>query len=167
MRAAAQGREGPRVLVMGEKSTGKTTLVKTLTSYATRQGYQPLVLNMDPEEGMLSLPGTLSAAVFATIMDVEATDGWGGTPTSGPSSVPVKLPLVYYFGKRSPKEQPEFYKELTSRMAGTASGRLSEDADVRRSGVIIDTAGVTEDSKIELDLIAHIVEEVSGSSNLV
>lgn len=142
---------------------GKTTLARTLTAYATRQGFQPIVFNADPEDAVLTLPGTLSAAVFGTIMDVEAVgDGWGGTPTSGPSPVPVKLPLVHYFGSRTPGEESGYYKQLASRLAGAVSGRLSEDDEVRRSGIIVDSMGVEEDSPDGIQLLAHIIEEVSG-----
>lgn len=160
--AARDGREGPRVLITGGVNTGKTTLARTLTSYATRQGYQPLVVNADPKEGLLSLPGTLSASVLATVMDPEAVDGWGSTPTSGPSSVPVKLPLVFYYGLESPEEDPDFYRELVSKLAGSVSGRLNEDENVKNSGVIIDGTGLPEQTKDGFDLVAHIVDEFSS-----
>lgn len=161
--AAKERRAGPRVLITGLPNSGKTTLARTLTSYATRQGYQPLVVNADPKEGMLSLPGTLTASVFATIMDPEAVDGWGSTPTSGPSSVPVKLPLVFYYGQESPEEDPDFYRELMSKMAGSVSGRLNEDESVQSSGVFIDSIGINENDQAGLDLLAHIVDEFSSA----
>lgn len=163
MRAAAarDGREGPRVLVTGSANSGKTTLAKILTSYATRQGHQPLVVNADPKESMLSLPGTLTASVFATVMDPEAVDGWGSTPTSGPTSVPVKLPLTFFYGRGTAEEDPDFYRELMSKLAGSVSGRLSEDEDVKSSGVIVDGISLSEESKAGPDLVAHIVDEFS------
>lgn len=163
--AARDRREGPRVLIAGPPNTGKTTLARTITSYATRQNQQPLVVNADPKEGMLSLPGTLSAAVFATVIDPESVGGWGSTPTSGPSGVPVKLPLVYNFGRASAEDDPDFYRALVARLAGTASGRLSEDESVRASGVVVDTMGISEKSKIGLDLLAHIVDELSSTAS--
>lgn len=160
--AARDGREGPRVLLAGPRGAGTTTLARTLTSYATRQGQQPLAVNTDPREGMLSLPGTLSAAVVATVMDPESRDGWGGTPTSGPSVVPVKLPLVLFYGRAEAAEEPALYKALVSRLAGAVSARLAEDPAVKSTGMIVDTAAVDEGDGDSLDLLAHIVDELSS-----
>lgn len=162
MQAAKEGREGPRVLVTGPASVGKTTLVRTLASYATRRSHQPLVVNLNPREGMLSLPGTLSASVFASILDPEAVDGWGSTPISGPSPVPVKLPLVFYYGRAGVEEDTEFWRELVGKLAGTVSGRLSEDEQVKASGVMADGVAVGEGDGVALELLAHAVDELSG-----
>lgn len=163
--AGREGREGPRVLVAGGKTkVGKTICARTLTSYATRRGEQPLVVNTDPKDGMLTLPGSLSAAVFATVMDIEAADGWGATPASGPSAVPVKLPLAYSLGRKTwtgeGGGEDTLCKELISRLAGRVSKRLSEDQDVKRAGVILDTAGSEGVSDVEM--LGHIVDEFSG-----
>ncbi|KAG9253814.1 Pre-mRNA cleavage complex II protein Clp1-domain-containing protein [Emericellopsis atlantica] len=159
--AARERKHGPRVLITGPADVGKTTVTRTLASYATKQGSQPLVVNCDPEEGILTLPGTLSAAVFATVMDPEATDGWGSTPTSGPSSVPVKLPIVQYYGQRNAEDEPQFYRELVARLADTVSGRMQEDADVKASGVIIDSIDLVAKGDEGYDILAHIVDEFS------
>lgn len=166
MRAAAarERREGPRVLIAGPRASGKTTLARTLASYATRLGQQPIVVNADPGEGMLSLAGTMGAGVFATVMDPVAADGWGSTPTSGPSVVPVKLPLVYYYGRESAEEDADVYRQLFGRLAGGVSGRLSEDADVKSAGVIVDAMGVEAGSERGVDLLAHMVDELSGKN---
>ncbi|KAK7435836.1 pre-mRNA cleavage complex II protein Clp1 [Colletotrichum acutatum] len=164
-RAAAERREGPRIAVCGPPTTGKTSLTRTLTSYAARVGAQPLVVNTDPKEGMLSLPGTLSASVVGSLLDVEAVDGWGTTPTSGPSQVPVKLPLVYYYGHASSEEDPAKYKELVSKMAATVTSRLGQDPEVKGSGMIIDTQAVTETNQVGMENFVHVVEELSASLN--
>lgn len=155
--------DGPRVMVVSPPTTGKTSLVRTLAAYATRMGAQPLVVNADPKEGMLTLPGTLSASVFASVMDIESGDGWGSTPSSGPSAVPVKLPLVFYHGKATPEEDVELYRELVSRLANSVTARFNQDSAVRSSGMIIDTPGISEKSKTGLDCLAHIAEELSGT----
>jgi polyribonucleotide 5'-hydroxyl-kinase len=117
--------QGPRIAIIGPEDAGKTSLVKILTAYAVRQGRKPAVVNLDPKEGVLSIPGTLTATSFSTIMDVE--EGFGSSPTSGPSPVPVKLPLVYYYGLESPEGNTKLYKALVSRIAVAVSSRLSED----------------------------------------
>ncbi|KAK6819375.1 pre-mRNA cleavage complex II protein Clp1 [Apiospora arundinis] len=157
---------GPRVLVCGPASTGKTSLVRMLTGWATRMGGQPMVVNTDPTHGMLALPGTLSAAVFATIMDI--TTEWGGTPSSGPTAIPVKLPLSYLYGLRSPDENPKLYRALISRLAAATTSRLADDPDVRRAGMVIDTGDLSSatdgDSNTGgYDAIAHVVSEFSAN----
>lgn len=154
--------QGPRVLVCGPATSGKTSLVRMLTALATRMGEQPMAVNTDPSEGMLSLPGTLSAGVFATIMDIEGEGGgWGGAPSSGPAAVPVKLPVVFCYGKEKAEEDVPLYKSLVSRLAGAATARMAEDPAVRSAGMIIDTPGVNMSSKTGPEVLAHIVEEFS------
>lgn len=160
--AEARGAHGPRVLVVGPANCGKTTLVRSLAAYATRMGDQPLVVNLDPDEGMLSLPGTLSAAVFASMMDVEARQGWGAAPASGPGSIPPKVPIVHFFGRQRPEEDLPLYRDLVTAMADSVSERLSGDESVRRSGLIIDTAAVDRESKDGLALLSHIISEFSS-----
>ncbi|KAI0111491.1 Clp1-domain-containing protein [Daldinia grandis] len=166
LRAAAEKTRqmGPRILVVGPPNAGKTSLVKMLTGWATRMGRQPLVVNTNCREGMLALPGSLSAAVFATIIDI--TTDWGNTPSSGPSAVPVKLPLVYNYGLGQPEENMRLYKRLLSRLAVTATSRLAEDPDVKTAGLLIDTGGVNV-SRGSYDHIAHIVAEFSINIVLV
>lgn len=158
------GTQEPRVLVVGPNNSGKTSLVKLLTAYATRSGRQPIVVNTDPGEGMLSIPGSLTATAVSSVIDVE--EGWGSSPTSGPSSVPVKLPLVYFFGLKSPEEDPKLFKPVCSRLALAVTGRLAEDEEVLKSGVIIDTPGVISQGKNGYDIISHIVSEFSGMLHL-
>ncbi|KAH8154848.1 uncharacterized protein LAJ45_01379 [Morchella importuna] len=153
-------KQGPRVMIIGPEDAGKTSLVKILTAYAVRQGRMPCVVNLDPKEGMLSLPGTLSATSFSTIMDVE--EHFGSSPTSGPSPVPVKLPLVYYYGLASPEANAPLYRALVSRMALAVSSRLSEEDGSRVSGCIIDTSGIAS-----YDVISHAVSEFSVDTLVV
>ncbi|KAI0150357.1 Pre-mRNA cleavage complex II protein Clp1-domain-containing protein [Xylariaceae sp. FL1272] len=163
MRAAAHkaGELGPRVLVVGPPNSGKSTLVRTLTSWATRMESQPMVVNTDCREGMLTLPGTLSAAVFATLIDI--TTEWGSLPSSGASSIPVKLPLAYYYGLSQPDDNPTLFKRLLGRLAIAVTSRLSEDPDVKSAGILIDTSGVPTGARtpVYYDFLAHIVAEYS------
>ncbi|KAL1967949.1 hypothetical protein VTN77DRAFT_2366 [Rasamsonia byssochlamydoides] len=170
MRQEAQssgGKDGPRVLILGPEDAGKTSLTKILTSYATKMGRQPIVVNLDPTEGMLSIPGTLTATAFRSMLDVE--EGWGSSPMSGPSPVPVKLPLVYFYPLQSPLEADgNIFKPIVSRLALSVTGRMAEDDDAREAGIIVDTPGVLgQGSAKALELIHHIVTEFSISTILV
>ncbi|KAI9679339.1 MAG: Cleavage polyadenylation factor subunit clp1 [Caeruleum heppii] len=157
--SALAEREGPRVLVVGPENAGKSSLIKILTAYAAKAGRQPLVVNVDPREGLLSIPGSLTATAFSSIVDVE--EGWGSSPTSGPSPVPVKLPLVYYYGLASPEANSRMYKPITTRLAVAVTSRLAEDQEAKEAGCLIDTPGVISQGKGGYDIIQHIVSEFS------
>ncbi len=148
---------GPRVMVVGPNNSGKTSLVKILAGYAVRMGRSPVVVNTDPAEGMLSLPGSLSATVMSTLMDIE--EGWGSSPASGPSQTPVKLPLVYWLGLGSPEEDTKIFKPVCSRLALAVTGRLDEDEEVKRSGIIVDTSGISSAGKNSYEVLSHTASE--------
>lgn len=158
--ATSSGRDGPRVLILGPEDAGKTSLVKLLTAYATRSGRQPLAVNLDPKEGLLSIPGSLSAAAFSSTIDVE--EGWGSSPTNGPSPIPVKLPLVYYYGQANPDAHPGIYKPIVRRLALAVLSRLQEDGEAKASGCLIDTPGAISQGKGGYEIVQHIVSEFQG-----
>ena len=160
--ASSEGRDGPRIMIVGSENAGKTSLVKILTAYATKVGRQPVVVNLDTKEGMLSIPGTISATTFTSVMDVE--NGWGSSPMNGPSQVPVKLPLVYYMGLANPEEKTSIYKPVVSRLALSVMSRLQDDGEAKESGVIIDTPGIISHGKGGYEIIQHIISEFLGKS---
>ncbi|KAL1640540.1 Cleavage polyadenylation factor subunit clp1 [Diplodia intermedia] len=157
---------GPRVLVVGPENAGKTSLVRMLTAYAVKMGRQPVLVNLDPRQGMLSPPGSLATAAVASVLDVE--EGWGSSPINGPSPVPVKMPLVYHYGLGSPDDNPKMYRGLVTRLALAVTSRLGEDDDARRSGCFIDTPGVLSvDKRGVYENIQHVVSEFSVNVILV
>ncbi|KAL6710371.1 Cleavage polyadenylation factor subunit clp1 [Coniothyrium glycines] len=150
---------GPRILVVGPENSGKTSLVKTLTSYAVKSGRQPVIVNLDTRQGMLSVPGSFSAAAYSSIVDIE--EGWGISPISGPSPIPVKMPLVYQYGLKDP-EEGKVFKPLVTRMALAVTSRLEEDKASKQAGFIIDSSGSISQGKNGVyDNIEHIVSEFS------
>lgn len=160
------GSMGPRVLIVGPENSGKTSLVKILTSYAVKDGREPVVVNLDPRQGMLSPPGSFSTATIASILDVE--EGWGSSPISGPSPAPVKMPLCYHFGVEHPEQNTKIFRPLVTRMALAVTSRLTEDIAAKQSGCIIDTSGSLSSGKGGgYALIQHIVSEFSINVVLV
>lgn len=159
--AVQTGELGPRVLVVGPESAGKTSLVKTLAAYAVKTARQPVVVNLDPRQGMLSVPGSLTAAAFSSIADIQ--EGWGSSPISGPSPIPVKMPLVYHYGLKDP-EEGKLFKPLVTRMALAVTSRLVEDKASRHTGFIIDSPGAISQGKGGVyENIEHIISEFSGA----
>ncbi|KAI4238643.1 MAG: hypothetical protein LQ349_000954 [Xanthoria aureola] len=158
--AVPTGQDGPRVLVLGPEDAGKTSLVKLLTAYATHSGRQPVTVNLDPKEGILSVPGSLSAVTFSSILDVE--EGWGSSPVNGPSPIPVMLPLVYYYGQANADSGDRIYKPIVTRLAVAVLSKLQDDRHVGSSGCLIDTPGaISQGGKGGYDIIQHIVSEFS------
>lgn len=166
--AAADAPGGPRVLVLGPDDSGKTSLVKTLAAYAVRAGRAPCVVNLDPREGMLALPGCVSAAVFGpgSMMDVDdsvGSNGWGSSPVQGSSAAPLKLPVVYHYGAERPEEMPEVFKPVVSRLALAVSSRFEEDGPVKEAGILVDMAGSVCSGKAGMDIIEHVISELSST----
>lgn len=156
---------GPRILVVGPESSGKSSLVKILTSYAVKTGRQPMVINLDPRQGMLSIPGSFSAAAYSSIIDIE--EGWGSSAISGPSPIPVKMPLVYHYGLKDP-EEGKVFKPLVTRMALAVTSRLEEDAASKQAGFIIDSGGsISQGRNGVYENIEHIVSEFSGACDVL
>lgn len=135
--SAAQASKVPRVLVIGPKDSGKTSLCKLLAAYANKSGRFPMLVNVDPTESVFATPGALSAAVISDILDVE--QGWGSSAITGPMLLHTKQPLVYLYGLESIQTNLKFYTQQTSRLALGVNARIQEDALVRSSGIIIDT----------------------------
>ena len=160
--SASAGRDGPRVMIVGPENAGKTSLAKMLTAYATRSGRQPVLVNLDPKEGVLTVPGTFSAATFTSILDVE--EGWGSSPTNGPTQVPVKLPLVYFLGSESSEEDPTRSKPILSRLALSVINKLHDNNEAKATGCIIDTPGSFSQGKTNYDTLQHAISEFQGKS---
>ncbi|KJX92578.1 mRNA cleavage factor complex II protein Clp1 [Zymoseptoria brevis] len=151
--------DGPRVLVVGPDFVGKTSLVRSLAAWGARSGYTPTVLNLDPREGILAPPSSLTAVTVDSQLEVDS--GYGIPSSSGPTLSPVRTPLIYHFPYASPLEKPEVYKAVVTRMALSVMNKLEENQATKRGGIIVDTPGTLNDPRSNYDLIAHLVSELS------
>ncbi|GMM37477.1 cleavage polyadenylation factor subunit [Saccharomycopsis crataegensis] len=146
----------PRVLVIGGKDSGKTTLSKVLVSYAVKMDSFPMVVNLDPQEGVYTMPGALSATVVNDVLDVE--QGWGQSILSGASAFHPTQPAVTYYGYDHINSNPSYYRYNIQKLASVVDKRLENDEMVRQTGVIIDTPALTNKDS---SLIEEIVEAFS------
>ncbi|CCH60640.1 hypothetical protein TBLA_0D01320 [Henningerozyma blattae CBS 6284] len=150
--------DGFRAMVVGKSSSGKTSLCRTLASYAIKsKPYQPLYVNTNPQDGILSMPGCLTATPISDILDAQSAT-WGQSMTSGATALHSKQPLVRNFGLENVSENRKLYMNVITQLANDVRNRLEEDSLVCRSGTIIDSPplSVFDDDFIELK---HIVKE--------
>ncbi|KAG0346778.1 Cleavage polyadenylation factor subunit clp1 [Podila humilis] len=155
--ATQNKRQGPRVLIVGPNDVGKTSLSKLLLSYALKQSRQPIYIDLDCSEGSITMPGCLTATPLTEMIDVE--EGFGSSATSAPTAGSAVMPLAYYYGFPSPKDNVKLYTLLMSRLAQTVNRRLEEDEAARTSGVIIDTNGLIDATGYQV--IAHCIKAFS------
>ncbi|CAG8442612.1 2336_t:CDS:10 [Diversispora eburnea] len=145
---------GPKVLIVGPEDVGKTSLSKILLSYALRQGRQPIFVDLDVNEGSVTMPGTLTATPINQIIDVE--EGFGSSTTTLPFLGSSMIPITYYYGYSDPGENVKLYKMLTAKLANTVKLRIANDKDAKTSGIVIDTSGLIDN--IGYEIIQHCVD---------
>lgn len=153
---------GPCVLVCGPKESGKSSLVRLLTAYACKVGRTPIVVDLDPSDNGISVPGTLSACPFdnaALTVEMYAQNSMTPSPvTSNPnpttatvnSSNPdtmsnVATPLVLWHGNIF--IQDDLYKAQCSALAEKIQQRFEVDEGSRSSGIIVNTNASIQEEK--------------------
>ena len=55
---------GPKVLITGSTNSGKTTLTRILCNYILKLGWNPLLVDIDVGNNLLSPPGTIAASLI-------------------------------------------------------------------------------------------------------
>ncbi|SMN20562.1 similar to Saccharomyces cerevisiae YOR250C CLP1 Subunit of cleavage factor I (CFI), involved in both the endonucleolyitc cleavage and polyadenylation steps of mRNA 3'-end maturation [Maudiozyma saulgeensis] len=149
--------DGPKVMIIGNKRAGKTALCRTLCSYTIKfKSYQPMFINLNPQESIFSPPGCLSATPISDILDVQLPI-WGQSMTSGATALHSKQPLLKLFGLEMIPENRELYMATVKMLAEDVSERLQRDALIQRSGCIINTPPLSQldDTLKELVEIIH------------
>ncbi|KAG7819933.1 hypothetical protein KL919_005197 [Ogataea angusta] len=145
--------EGPRVLVIGGKDSGKTALCRTLASYAEKQDHQPMLVNLNPRDFQFVIPGNLSATAISDLFNLENV-ALGESVTTGPSFYHQKQPLAKTFGLEKFSDNVKLYRYLIQQLGKSVRKRLDNDIKVKKSGVIVDTPAFTIK---EYDIIEEIV----------
>uniref|UniRef100_A0A6U0IA75 Protein CLP1 homolog n=1 Tax=Minutocellus polymorphus TaxID=265543 RepID=A0A6U0IA75_9STRA len=131
--------EGPRVMVAGSSDCGKSTLVRTLTSYAVKLGRCPMLVDIDPSQNMLSVPGTIGAAPMkAASVDVSSHTSLDYSIACATS------PLVYWYGSTDISTNPALYKALLDKLGANIDARMEGDVDAKADGFVLNTSGILE-----------------------
>lgn len=141
--AVEQQHSGPRIVIIGSRASGKTSISKTLASYANKMNNTPILVNLQPRDGVFALPGSLTATPISDFFDIESCNGYGFTTTSGTLSHNPKQPIVKNFGMVDFNENLELYKLMIEKLGITVLSRLEQDLNVKNSGIIVDTPALT------------------------
>ncbi|CAH7685395.1 hypothetical protein PPACK8108_LOCUS19910 [Phakopsora pachyrhizi] len=151
-------RPGPRVMVIGTVSSGKSTLIKTLANWAVRSGRTKLegpgllLVNLDPNNGGFTIPGTFSIAPLnVSIPTTTSVLPLGSTPTTGPPSTNDQVPnpslfapalnaLTFYYGHSQLGRNLDQASALIKRMGTSLEARIENSCETAlwRGGVLVD-----------------------------
>ncbi|UKJ88272.2 polynucleotide 5'-hydroxyl-kinase [Theileria orientalis] len=113
--ACLKNKQGPRVLVTGSPSSGKSSFCMILCNYAFRSGWTPVFVEADPrgstdKRPIRFHPGTVGATVITDMDDV--------TP---------KNPLVYFYGYSYSNDNEWLYNHTMKALSASAELMLEEN----------------------------------------
>lgn len=133
--ANAEQSRGPRVLVCGQESVGKSTLCRTLASYAARRKHKPILVDVNVGLNQICIPTTIAA--IAVTKPYDLLEGWGLEED----------PLVFCFGHVNSASNLNLFREQVNRLAELVNIRSENDMNIFTSGCIINMCGFrTDDS---------------------
>jgi polyribonucleotide 5'-hydroxyl-kinase len=136
--------EGPRVLLVGPTDCGKSSIVRTLSSYAVKLSRSPIIVDLDVSQNMLSVPGTIAASPLS-IECISAECNATGCSLLNTTTGSTGMPLVLWYGSEDVTAHPELYTAQIDKLAKCIDDRLSRDVDAKSSGIIVNTSGCIED----------------------
>jgi polyribonucleotide 5'-hydroxyl-kinase len=145
--AVANQDVGPRVLIVGNQDSGKSTTARILAGYATRLDRTPIYIDLDVSEGIFGgIPGCIGAIPLDK-SSLSIDEGF-----SSPN------PLAFFFGHNTIKDNPKHYIHLVSTLARNVKARLALDQEAASSGLIINTNGQIDPVEKSLEVILHAVK---------
>lgn len=156
--AASSNSDGPRVLIVGPKECGKSSLFKILTAYAVKLGRTPLAIDLDPNNNGLSIPGTLAVSPMSRDSVTVQSNATTGLPPPNTTSS-----LVLWHASKT--IHPALFKAQVSALASKINKRLQNDDLEQSSGLLVNTNGWIDDEGYEL--LLHTVGEMKISVILI
>jgi len=153
---AARSGKSPRVMIIGPKDSGKTTLARTLSAYSLKTSKkEPILVNLDPSLPHFSISTQLTATKLHDMLDVE-TSTMGESVTTGPGNgiYRSQIPLVKNFGLEKFNNNLELYKSLISELAFEVDCKISK-SELDSGTVIIDTPFLNVSN---WSLIQHVID---------
>ncbi|GAA5995629.1 cleavage polyadenylation factor subunit CLP1 [Rhodotorula paludigena] len=109
----------PRVLIVGERGVGKTTLLKMLVNWrnraeravcgAAKPASGVTIVNLDPSEGMWTMPGSIGVASTSAVLPTTTPAAPFGTSFSSGPPVPFPPPTASSSSSAAAADQPPPY----------------------------------------------------------
>lgn len=84
--ATATGKPGPRIIIAGQASVGKSTVARLLVNYAARRLHKPLLIDLDTGDGVCCCPGPQRFASARTTKNMLSLRDFASHFTSSSSS---------------------------------------------------------------------------------
>jgi polyribonucleotide 5'-hydroxyl-kinase len=127
---------GPCILLAGPNDSGKSTLIKILSNLSVRMGWKPTVVDLDVDQGILTVPGCVSAAILEQPWDIE-------------KGLPFESLIAFYFGYLKPTEASYYFKTLFEHLACVLEKRNNISPDTNSSATYINTMGFANEVSYE------------------
>ena len=143
-----------RILIIGPKDSGKTSLARTLSSYSLKtSNSKPILINLNPQLSHFTMPSQLTACELYDSLDIETTT-FGETMSTGPGTglYRSQIPLVKNYGLESFTENLELYKCLINELSIEIDNKLSTSN--LKGNIIIDTPAFNVSNA---KIIQHII----------
>ncbi|CAN8233135.1 unnamed protein product [Cochlearia groenlandica] len=144
--------QGPRVIIVGDSDSGKTTLAKMLLSWAAKDGSKPIFVDLNIGQSSITIPGTVAATPIETPVD----------PVEG---FPLDKAIVHYFGHTTPTNNMRLYKTHVEDLAQELEQEFAGNAKYRHSGMVIDTMGWVDN--VGYELLVHAIRKFNASLVIV
>lgn len=148
--------QSSRILLVGPKDSGKTTLARTLASYSLKTSdKKPVLVNINSQLPHFAIPSQLTACELYDSLDIE-TCILGETSSTGPGTglYRSQIPLVKNYGLENFNENLELYKCLISELSMEVNKKFSA-SDSNAGTLIIDTPAFNVSNS---KLIQHVVD---------
>lgn len=160
-----KGIRGPRCLIIGDKTSGKSSIAKTLLSYASKMmgpASTPLFINLDPTKGIFSLPGSLSATIVNDTLQPESAI-WGESLTSATHPLVATFePIIKNFGfEEINKYNYDYYRHVLDSLVDDCKLIMDNYAEINETGMFVDTCTfkLASDLPVDNNLSNEIIKE--------
>lgn len=148
--ARESGSIGPRVVVVGPRDSGKTTLANILTAYCVRKNSSSVLVDLDPTAtGAIAIvPGAMSVSVV-THLDIEE----GG-------SIVERVSTIMY-GNVSVKDNLPVVKKVLGSIGDLLNDLMSREQNSPHTGCIVDMCGDV-DGEEGIDLLLSGIKAIEA-----